>query len=187
MSRVTCGLNALQEKHYQQELRVNGTARACRHEVVAASNSENPSLKSPSSSRWTEGGGRAGATPGLRSVCTPRNSPHTHTEMIWLLEYLKELLRRHSWERHESPEMRESGCKGNSQRAKMVGFDLSSGSSSSKSSLPNPGRSAHMARSFTYPNEPHVWLGKVQLVFVSGGAGSLAIREGWATGRDRQG
>ncbi|KAJ6583544.1 hypothetical protein DFH09DRAFT_1275247 [Mycena vulgaris] len=35
----------------------------------------NPSLKSPSSSRWTEGGVRAGATPGLRSVCTPRNSP----------------------------------------------------------------------------------------------------------------
>ncbi|KAJ6529969.1 hypothetical protein DFH09DRAFT_1285175 [Mycena vulgaris] len=92
MSRVTCGLNALQEKHYRQELRVNGTARACRHEVVAASNSENPSLKSPSSSRWTEGGGRVGATPGLRSVCTPCNSPQTHTEMIWILEYLKELL-----------------------------------------------------------------------------------------------
>ncbi|KAJ6532249.1 hypothetical protein DFH09DRAFT_1284685 [Mycena vulgaris] len=93
MSRVTCGLNALQENTIDRSSeRTDGTAQACRHEVVAALDSENPSLKSPSSSQWTEGGGCAGATPGLQSMCTPRNSPQTHTEMVWILEYLKELL-----------------------------------------------------------------------------------------------
>ncbi|KAJ6504543.1 hypothetical protein DFH09DRAFT_1101778 [Mycena vulgaris] len=46
-------------------------------QMVAASDSEVPSLKSTSSSRWTEVGGRAGATPGLSSVCTDFHG-HTH-------------------------------------------------------------------------------------------------------------